>query len=1037
MERLIGWFVANRVAANVLFFGLAAAGLWMGRRIPQETIPDFDPSFITVRAPLPGAGPAVVEAQLVARLEEAVREVEGIEEVVSVAAAGRATLTIEARRDADANRVLADVEARIAALDTLPADAEEPIVGLRTPHEKLFDLVVHGAADERSLREAAYRVQDLLLRVPGVARVERVTGREYEIAIEVAEERLRRHRLSFDAVARAVREASVDVPGGEARAASGDVLLRTDALATDAAGFARIPLIARPHGGVVRIGDVAEVRDGFVDQPQSVRVNGEPGLMLLATAAPGVRVPALSRAARRAIAEAPLPEGIGVVLRRVEAEVLESRLSLLVRNGLSGVALIVVVLMLFLSTRVALWTAAGLPFSILATFLAMAAAGVSVNMLTLFGFIVTLGLLVDDAIIVGENIERRSREPGAAAAVSAVRGAREVLMPVTFGVLTTIAAFSALFGLSGIFGELIRNVPWVVIPCLLFSLLDAAVILPHHLARGTRGRRENRRLAAVRSRFRAGMRAAIERIYVPALAACLRHRLIALSAGSAVLLLTLGMVAGGWIRFDVVPRLEDDAITVEVRLPEGVPFARTREVMARLEQAALEVRERYLVETGTDVFRDVVVLAGIAPPAGVAAGILGAEVATGGHRGQLSVALLPAEERGRLASVEVADAIRAAAGPLPHGATSRYASSLFSSGADVSVRLTGEDPGQVGAAAALLGARLAEIAGVTEVSDDLVAGKEEMVFRPRAGAAAAGVSALSIGRQIRQAYFGEEAQRLQRGRDDIRVMVRYPESDRRRLGTLAGMRIRTGAGNEVPLLEVAEFELARGSSAIRRVDGRPAAVVDVVVDAAALTPASLIAAVRGELAPELRSRFAGLEVEIVGLAGDQAETAASLAPRFALAALAIYALLAVALSSWAQPLVIMAAIPFSMVGAVWGHALMGIDLAMISVFGVVALLGIVINDALVMMDFINRARARGLLPDDAIRSAGPLRFRPIVLTSLTTFVGLVPLMFERSLQAQFLIPMAVALAYGVLAATAVTLLLVPVLYSLAQGARRG
>ena len=1034
MERLIGWFVANRVAANVLFFGLAAAGLWISGSLPQETVPDFDPSFIGVRAPLPGAGPEVVEEQLVARLEEAIREVEGIEEVSSVATPGVARITIEARRDADANRVHADVEARIAALDNLPATAEKPIVSLRTPQEKLFEVVVSGATDERSLREAAYRVRDRLRQTPGVAQADLVTGRAYEISIEVAENWLRRHGLTLEAVAQAVRRGSVEAPGGAVRAAAGEVLLRTDALAEDAAAFARIPVIARPEGAVVRVGDLAEVRDGFVDEPQWVRVEGDPGVMLVASAAPGERIPEVSDAARRALASVSLPEGIEVAVRRVEAEMLESRLNLLVRNGLGGVALIVVVLMLFLSPRVALWTAAGLPFSILAAFVVMAATGVSVSMVSLFGFIVTLGLLVDDAIVVGENIERRGHEPGAA-----VSATREVLMPVAFGILTTITAFSALFGLSGTLGELIRNVPAVVIPCLALSLVEAALILPHHLAHPMgSGRVRVPWLAAVRTRCRAGMTAAAERLYAPMLGACLRNRALTLASGMAVLLLTLGTVAGGWIRFDVLPRLEDDAFTVEVRLPEGVPFAHTEEVVAQLERAAFSVREETRRRLGADVIRDVVALAGIAPPTGLAAGIFGATVATGAHLGQLSVGLLPAEERGRISAEELAEAVRVAAGPLPHGAEARYATSLFSgTDADVSVRLTGETPARVEAATALLTERLLGTGGVLEVSDDLDAGKEELVFRPRAAAAATGVSAGAIGRQVRAAYHGEEALRLQRGRDDLRVMVRYPEADRRRLGALADLRIRTAGGDAVPLPEATESERLRGPAAIRRVDGRPAAVVEVDVDGEVLTPAGLIGAVGSEMAPELRAAFPRLEVEIVGLAGDQAETAASLAPRLGLALLAIYALLAVALSSWVQPLIIMAAIPFAVVGAVWGHALMGVELAMISVFGVVALVGIVINDALVMMDFINRARAGGRPLGEAIRAAGPLRFRPIVLTSLTTFAGLLPLLFERSLQAQFLIPMAVSLAWGVLAATPVTLLLVPVLHSLAHGARRG
>ncbi len=1035
---VISWFVRNRVAANLLLFGISLGGLLVASGIPQEMIPETQSSALTVRTVFPGAGAEVVEEGVLLGLEEALRDISGIKEVAGVAAEGLGVLTIEVERWADFRSVSDEVRERVESSTTLPEDAEEPVISEVVPNRFLLRIAVHGEADERTLTEAAHRVRDALAPVTGVARVEIVTGRDYEISIEIPEEVLTRFGLTFDQVAAAIRRGSADVPGGAIRAASGELRVSTQAEALTAEDFAGIALIASPGGGVVTVGDIAAVTDGFADVERAARMNGEPAVLMEVMLAPGARLLDTANAVHAEIraVESALPEGLSVRTWFDAWQLFESRMDVLVRNGLQGLALIFLVLFFTLSSRLAVWTAAGLPVAFFGAFLMMPGLGVTVNMISLFGFILTLGIVVDDAIIVGENVERHASTGNADAEEAAVQGVRQVLFPAAFGVLTTMAAFAPLLGLPGIWGELMGTLPRIVIPVLAFSLLEAAWILPHHLAHGGLAVRGNPRLARLRTALQSALAWARDTCYRPALAWSLRNRLATVALGIGALSLAGGLVAGGWVPVEPTPPFDSDLVTAQVSLPPGSPAGATAEAVAELEAAVARIREQIREEYGVDPQQNLAAIVGQRLAADPSGGVFGGSGSGAGTTiGQVVLELIPPERRTGFTTREIGDRLRALASSLPHGAEVAVVTSFLGEGADISVRVSGSTMASLRDGSAALRALFDEYRGVIAVTDDLEGSAPELVARVRSEGAGIGIGAAEFGKQLRQAFYGEEVQRIQRGRDEIRILLRYPASERTRPESVTEMRVRRADGVAAPIGGVAEVVRTERLALIHRVDGRRAVTVHANVDPAVASAGALLSDLRSRGLSQLQEGFPDLRFEVVGLAGDQAETLEALRRHLLFALILIYVLLAVPLSSWIQPFVIMAAVPFGLAGAIFGHVIMGVELSMPSFLGMVPLVGIVVNDALVLLHFVNRARRDGASTREALLAAGPLRFRPIILTSVTTFAGLAPLMAERSIQAQFLIPMAASLAFGVAFATFVTLLIVPALYSLAAGGR--
>ena len=1036
MKGMIAWFARNGVAANLMMAVIVMSGIIAVTTVREEVFPQVDLDRINIEVPYLGAAPEEVEDAVTIRIEEAIQGIDGIKQIQSTASEGMGTVLVELDLGADARKVLDDVKSNVDAITTFPIETEKPIIREMTSRMQVADVAVSGNVDLFTLKATAERVRDELTAIPGITQVEIVSAPPYEISIEVSEVTLRRHGLTFDQVADAIRRSSLDMPGGSVRNEGGEILLRTIGQAYRGEEFENLVVWTRPDGSRLRVGDVATVVDGFAETDQFARFDDIPTMMVSVFRTGDQSALEIAALIHVYIAEAQtrMPDGVALTIWQDSAKMLSARLSLMLRTGATGFALVFVALALFLDLRLALWVSLGIPVSFLGALALMPNFDVSINIMSLFAFVTVLGIVVDDAIIVGENIFRHQEEHGDGLRGS-IEGAQEIAKPVTFAVLTTVAAFMPLLFVPGMMGKIFRVIPLVVIPCLLFSLVESLGILPFHLSHMKR--RENsgawRRFQGL---FANGLKLFIRRVYQPSLEFGLRWRYLTAAVGVAMLIVTGGMVLGGWVSFHFFPSIEADVMAASITLPQGTPVSVTSAAVAKLEVGAARLRARLVEETGQDYFRHVAASVGDQPMASRGGGPIGPVLnLAASHVGEVAIELAPAEAR-TYTSEQLGFMWREMTGPIPEAVDINFNMSMMTPGDDIDIQLAGPNTDDLRAAAADVKRRLAEYAGVFEISDSFRAGKEEMQLRIRPAAETLGLTLQDLGRQVRQAFYGEEAQRIQRGRDDIRVMVRYPQDERRSLGDLENMRVRTPNGGEVPFSQVAVVELGRGFASIKRVDRNRSVNVTASVDATVTSTGQVIADLQARILPEVLASYPGVFFTFEGAQAEQVDTVAGLQTGFILALFMIFALLAVPLRSYVQPIIIMSAIPFGLVGAVWGHFIMGLDVTMMSMFGLVALSGVVVNDSLIMVDFINRKRRLYMDIAIAVREAGVNRFRPILLTSLTTFVGLAPLMTTKSFDAAFMVPMAVSLAFGVLFATFITLMLVPTAYLILDDIQR-
>ena len=1028
MKGMIDWFARNGVAANLMMIFIVVSGIIAVTTVREEVFPELELDRINIEVPYLGAAPEEVEAAVTIRIEEAIQGIDGIKEVQSTAAEGMGVVIVELELGADARKVVDDIKSSVDAITTFPVETEKPVIRELTRRRQVTDIAVSGDVDPFTLKATAERVRDELTAIPGITQVDIVSAPPYEISIEVSEVALRRHGLTFDQVADAVRRSSLDLPGGSVRTEGGEILLRTIGQAYRGEEYETLVLWTRADGSRLRLGDVATVIDGFAETDQSARFDGTPTMMVSVFRTgeqSALEIAALVHAYIDEV-QTRLPDGLSLTIWQDSARMLSARLSLLLRNGATGFVLVFIVLALFLDLRLALWVSLGIPISFLGAMALMPSLDVSINIMSLFAFVTVLGIVVDDAIIVGENIFRHQEDHGDGLRGS-IEGGQEIAKPVIFAVLTTVAAFMPLLFVPGMMGKIFRVIPLIVIPCLLFSLVESLAILPAHLShlkkQGTPG--VWRRFQGL---FANGLKLFILKIYQPGLELGLRWRYLTAAVGVAMLILTGGMVLGGWTSFHFFPSIEADVMAASITLPQGTPASVTSGAVEKLEVGAARLRARLEDETGQDYFQHIAASVGDQPMASRGGGPIGpTQSLAAAHVGEVTIELAPSETRA-YNSEQLGLLWREMTGPIPEAVDVNFNMSVMTPGDDVDVQLAGPNIDDLRAAADDVKRRLAEYAGVYEISDSFRAGKEEMKLGITPAAETLGLTLQDLGRQVRQAFYGEEAQRIQRGRDDIRVMVRYPRDDRRSLGDLENMRIRTPDGGEVPFSQVAVVEPGRGFASIKRVNRNRAVNVTASVDAAVTSAGQVISDLQARILPEVLAHYAGVFYTFEGAQAEQADAVAGLQRGFILALLMIFALLAVPLRSYVQPIIIMSAIPFGLVGAVWGHFIMGLDVTMMSMFGLVALSGVVVNDSLIMVDFINRKRRLHLDIAVAVREAGVNRFRAILLTSLTTFFGLVPLMTEKSFDAAFMVPMAVSLAFGVLFATFITLMLVPTAY---------
>jgi len=1031
---MVTWFVHNPVAANLFMLVLLAGGLVVSPAIPREEFPSIDSEMVRVSVVQRGASPEDVEESVCIRIEEVIEGTQDVDRIRSIAVEGACTVTVELVTGSDTDRALDEIKNRVDAIDTFPAEAERPVVSRLVMRNDVIRVAISGATDPVSLKVLGQRIRDEIVALPGVSQADLNYALPWEISIEVSEESLRRHGLTLGEVADAVRRSALDVPGGSVRTRDGEILLRTIGQVYRGEEFESIAVMTRADGTTLTLGEIASVVDGFEEGDLEARFQGRPAVTIDVKRVGDEDILDIASRVLDYVENVNVPDGIVVTTFSNEADELDARLGALTGNARSGLVLVLLILGLFLRFRLAMWVAAGVPIAFCGALAFFPAFGLTISTLSIMAFILVLGILVDDAIVVGEAVyshERHAEDQVHAA----VNGTLEVHVPVVFGVMTTVAAFLPMVLVPGRMGQMFSVLGIAAILCLLFSLIESQLILPAHLAHRRLGAKRGRSNPVVElwTDFQERLSTWLENFtrdgYGAWLSRAIEWRYTVLAGAVGILILMGALFAGGYLRYQFFPAIAGDEVRALLTLPPGTPVAYTREAVSRLEASAEELRgELDRDRDGPSAIRFVLSSIGRHQTFG---GPQSMQVEAGGaHLAEVYLDLLPGAER-KVASDAIADRWRELTGPIPDALDLTFTAVAFSAGDPIDIQLKGGDVATLARAAEALEERLSTYPGVRDLSDSFRGGKQELKLALRPEARTLGLSMDDLGRQVRQAFYGEEVQRLQRGRDDVRVMVRYPGFERRSLGDLEEMRIRTADGAEVPIASVATVSLGRGFSSIRRTDRERVVSIRGDVDRAVATPEAILEQMVADM-PMILAAFPGVTYSLEGEQREHGRALGGLVRAFGLALFVIYVLLAIPLRSYTQPFVIMSVIPFGTVGAVFGHLIMGWDILFFSILGMVALSGVVVNASLVLVHFVNTRREAGRPMVEAVREAGVARFRPIFLTSLTTFIGLVPLMFESNPAAFMVIPMAISLAFGVAIASVFTLFLVPCLYAILE-----
>jgi|Deesub1362A_J573_1020465.scaffolds.fasta_scaffold00093_99 multidrug efflux pump subunit AcrB len=1037
MKAPIRWMAHNHVAANLLMMIFIVGGILMGISIKQEVFPEITLDRIEVSVAYPGAGPEEIEEGILIKIEENISGIAGIKEIQSVATEGFGKVIAEILPGEDVDLIMQDIKTEVDRINTFPKEAEKPVITKLVNRREVISVVVYGNISERSLREHAESIRDDLLAMPEITQASLKGVRPYEISIEVPEENLRRYGLTLEQIAQRIRQASVDLPAGSVKSSGGEVLIRTKEKRYKGFEYADITIIENSDGTEVKLGDIATVKDTFRETDEFSRFDDMPAAMVAVYRVGDQKPTEISRVVRQYVEQKrlSLPDSVKIATWNDSSELLKSRMNLLLKNAFLGLILVFLVLGLFLQIRLAMWVMLGIPISFLGALFIMPALDVSINMISLFAFILALGIVVDDAIVVGENIyeNRRRGKPYMQASVD---GAIEVATPVTFSVLTTMAAFLPLFFVSGSIGKFIGVIPFVVIPILAVSLIESLFVLPAHLSTGKRIKPSKGVIGFI-DRIQHGFSVRLDSFiagpYRRILRFCTRHRYSTVAAAIAVLLIAVGLVGGGVVKFHFMPEVDGDLITASLQMPIGTPVEETMKAQEYIVRKAQEVVKEYDSKrtNGISILRHIYSVVGST----LALGHSGEKPSFGAHLASVALFLTPSEERG-IPAAEIASRWREMVGDVPGADSIIFTSTVIRFGADIDIRLAHNDFRVLESAADRIKKALAQYPGVSDIADNYTRGKRELKLRLKPEARTLGITEEDLGRQIRAAFYGAEALRLQRGRNELKVMVRYPEKDRKSLGNLENLRIRTPDGGEIPLTQAAFITEGRGFSEINRTDRKRVINVTASVDSKIANAEEILLDLKKTVLSELLSDYPGLSFSLEGEEKERRESMESMKKGFLMALFLIYALLAIPFRSYSQPLIIMAAIPFGIVGAIIGHWIMGFNLSILSMFGIVALAGVVVNDSLLLINYINRKRNKGMELHQAVMESGQRRFRPIILTSLTTSLGLTPMIAETSVQAQFLIPMAISLGFGILFATGIILLLIPSLYLILEDVRK-
>ncbi len=1018
----IRWFVDNPIAANLLMVLLIIGGAAGIPALDKQFFPEFELNRVSISMPYPGAGPVEVEEQIVVRIEEAIHDLNGIKEIRSTARQGSARVLVEAEAGYEMQRLTSDIKTRVDSVTTFPAEAERPIVNQVAYRHHMIMLSVAGDVGERNLKLLAESMRDELATLPYVSVVEISSPRPYELSVEISEFTLRHYGLTFADVTQAIRGASLNLPAGSIKTTDGDIQLQTRGQAYDRADFESIPLLTSPDGTQVLLGDVATVVDGFQDQDVRTRLNDRPShdLHVFVTSNPNVLKTSQTVRAWAEQMQGRLPPGVELQVWRDSAEPFLNQSQILLKNGIGGLVLVFALLVLFLRPLLAMWVCLGIAVAFMGTFFLLPYTGVSLNMISLFSFLLILGIVVDDAIIVGESIYSRQMagEPGAK---GAVQGARAVVKPVMFAVISTMIFFTPMFFMPGESADHAKSIPVVVIIALTFSLFECLLILPPHLAHmrppKPPSNRVLHRLEVWRQACAQALMSFAEYRYRPFLRFCLRHNPAVVALFVVVLLISLALYAGGWLRTGFFPTIQSDFVQAEIDLLEGRAYRETLERLQQAEAAAVRVKADYNSDLRYSATEPAI-----------------------GHitsLGRESTVKVTMEIRSQaLDTREVAERWRQYIGDVGEVQDFRMDYTINQRGKPIKLDLSAGSLEELRTVSAELMAVLQTYPGVYNVYSSLQAPKDEIVLGLKPAAENLSVSLAELARQVREAFYGAEAQRIPREREDVRVMVRYPEHERVAVESLSDMRIRTPTGSEVPFDTVAEVRYEPGYLNIERQDRRRTLEVTAELAPGGTAAVAIVSEILREHLPGWQVQYPSLQMGLDGELEEEQEFMAAMFKYLGLSMLVIYGLMAVPFRSYWQPLLVLTAVPFGIMGGIFGHLILNWQISVFSLLGVIACAGVVVNDNLVLIDRVNQLRATGHSLHESLLQGAQDRFRPIILTSLTTFIGLLPIMSEPSVQAQFLIPMVTSLAFGVLFATGVTLLLVPCLYQLGEDVGR-
>jgi len=1030
MNRVIDWFARNGVAANLLMLLLLLGGGAAAFTTVQEVFPEFSLDAVEIRVPYPGGSPEEVEQSIVRRIEDRIEGVEGIDRVLGTATENIGVVTAELKRGTDLARARNDIKSEVDRITAFPEGAEEPIVTEVTNRQQALQIALYGDASKRVLKELAQRTKNELTQNPQISFIQIGGVRDYEISVEVSRTDLRKYGMTLEEVSGLVRQSSLDLPGGSIETEGEDITVRTEGQNYTQKGFEDIVLLTRTDGTKLRLGDVAQVEDGFAENADLItRFNGKPAAILNVFRTGDEQVLAVEEAVKTYLDEElrpSMPASLNTAIWQNQAQNLRSRLNLLIENGILGLLLVILTLTLFLAPRLAFWTSVGIFLSFTGTFIVMQFLDVSINLLSLFGFILSIGIVVDDAIVVGENVYAEQEGKGEPLEAS-IRGTQRVGIPVIFAVLTTVAAFSPLLFIGGTIGKFLGDIPSVVIIVLLLSLVEVLFILPYHLSERPDREGEPNLFIQTLNRVRRWVSAQLWTFVRGPLTTALRfathHYVVTICGGVALLLIAFSFVGNGYIGFQFFPSVQGKLVTAQLQMPAGTTPERTAQITSQLRRSGYKAIDELEEQAGQKLVQNVYVTVGQQPRANSSPNQAGF-TATKANVAEVSFEMIEPGKR-EVTSTQFEERWREKTGSIPSARSLSFTANVVSVGKPVSVEVSAPTPGGLNRAVGAVRDSLSRFAGVYDIKSDQEQGKREVELRLKPAARPLGLTLSDLAGQVRAAFFGAESYRLQRGQNEVRVYTRLPEGQRNAIEDLSEYRIRTSAGADVPLEEVATASIDYAPSQINRQDGRQVVTVTADVDPGVTTGNAVKSSLKSSVLPSIQREISGATFTFGGQQRQQRKAQSSLIIGFLLALFVIYSLLAIPFRSYLQPLVIMSTIPFGWIGALLGHLLLDISLGLLSIYGIVGLSGVIVNDALVMLDFANEERAEGRDWPDALVRAGQMRFRPILLTSLTTFLGLLPIIIEQSVQAQFLIPMAVSLGVGILFGTAVLMLMVP------------